>query len=125
MPSSAYTATTEIYTLSLHDALPILLPTMERLRIDARLERDNVRLSEFTFEIENQPVRITGDLPIRGNLLLAFISSGALPDWRRARARVEIADARIEPFARYLPKVLSPQGRLSISLGVVPGGESE
>jgi translocation and assembly module TamB len=56
-------------------------------------------------------------------LLLEFISSGALPDWRRARARVEIADARIEPFARYLPKVLSPQGRLSISLGVVPGGE--
>src|SRR2546425_446839 len=78
----------------------VMLPTMERLRIDARLERDNVRLSELTFEIENQPLRITGDLPIRGNLLLEFISSGALPDWRRARARVEIADARIESFPR-------------------------
>jgi translocation and assembly module TamB len=101
----------------------VLLPAMERLRVDARLERDSVRLSELVFEIEKQPVRITGELPIRGHLLLEFISSGALPDWRRARARVEIADARIEPFARYLPKVLSPQGRLSISLGVVPGGE--
>jgi translocation and assembly module TamB len=101
----------------------VLLPAMERLRMDARLERDKVRLNELAFEIENQPVRVTGELPIRQNLLLEFISNGALPDWRRARARVEIEDARIEPFARYLPKVLSPQGRLSVSLGVVPGGE--
>src|SRR5206468_7728319 len=76
-------------------------------------------------EIENQPIRVTGDLPIQGNLLLEFLSGGALPDWRKARARVEIPDARIEPFARYLPKVLSPQGRLNLSLGVVPGGELE
>ena len=101
----------------------VTLPTLERLRIDGSFERDNIRLNELTFEIENQPVRITGDLPVRKNLLLELISSGALPEWRRARARVEIVDARIEPFARYLPKVLSPQGRLSVSLGVVPGGE--
>ena len=101
----------------------VVLPTMERLRLDARLEGDKVRLSEFAFVIENQPVRVTGDLPIRQNPLLAFVSNGALPDWRQARARIEIADARIESFARYLPKVLGLQGRLSVNLDVVPGGE--
>ncbi len=29
----------------------VMLPTMERLRIDAKLEKDNVRLSELAFEI--------------------------------------------------------------------------
>jgi translocation and assembly module TamB len=100
-----------------------LLPTMERLRIDASIEGDNLRLRELAFEIENQPVRITGDLPIQENWFFDFISRGALPEWRRAHARIEIADARIEPFARYLPTGLSPQGRLSVNLGVVPGGE--
>ena len=33
------------------------------------------------------------------------------------------AARRIESFAGYLPRALSPQGELSISLGVVPGGE--
>jgi len=101
----------------------LTLPTMEKFRIDARLERDSIRLSELTFEIDSQPVRVTGDLPIPARLLPEFFSSGALPDWRRSRARVEIADARIEAFARYLPKILSPQGLLSVNLEVVPGGE--
>ena len=101
----------------------LTLPTMEKFRIDARLERDNIRLSELTFEVDKQPVRVTGELPIPARLLPEFFSSGALPDWRRSRARVEIADARIEPFARYLPKILSPQGLLSVNLEVVPGGE--
>ena len=100
----------------------VKLPPLENLRLEARFEQDRVQLGEFTFDVENQPVRITGDIPIRQNFLLDFISHGALPDWRRARARIEIADARLEPFARYLPAVLSPQGRLSVSLGVVPGG---
>ncbi len=99
------------------------MPAMENLRIETVLERDRVRLREFAFEVENQPVRLTGDLPIRPGFLHEFISNGALPEWRRARARVEIADARIGPFARYLPRALSPQGRLSVNLGVVPGGE--
>ena len=99
------------------------VPPLDKLRIEARFDRDRVRLTEFSFEVENQPVRITGDLPIRENFLLEFISNGTLPDWRRARARVEVADARIEPFARYLPGILTPQGRLNLSLDVVPGGE--
>jgi translocation and assembly module TamB len=101
----------------------VKLPDLENVRIKAGLERDLVRLSEFNFEIEKQPVRISGDLPIRQNFLLELISNGALPDWRRARARVEIEDATVEPFTRYLPRALSPQGRLSVGLDVVPGGE--
>ena len=99
------------------------LPPIEKLRIEARFERDLFRLSELTFETENQPVRVTGEVPIRQNFLLDFFTSGALPDWRQARARLEITDVRIESFAGYLPRALSPQGELSISLGVVPGGE--
>jgi len=100
-------------------------PPLEKLRIEARFEPDRVVLREFAFEVESQPVRITGELPMRGKVLLDLISNGALPDWRQARVRLEIADARVEPFARYLPGVLNPQGRLSVSLGIVPGGEVE
>src|SRR2546425_8755079 len=41
------TATTEIYTLSLHDALPILLKVLERV-IEARL-RKTVKIDEMQF----------------------------------------------------------------------------
>lgn len=99
------------------------LPPIEKLRLEARFEGDRVRLSELTFQVEEQPVRVSGDLPIRRHFLRDFIATGALPDWRQSRVRVEIADARIEPFARYMPQVLSPQGRLTVALDVVPGGE--
>src|SRR5439155_23666872 len=39
------------------------LPPIEKLRIEARFERDLFRLSELTFEAENQPVRGTGEVP--------------------------------------------------------------
>ena len=101
----------------------VRLPAMDKLRLEARFEGDRIRLSELTFQVEEQPVRVSGDLPIQRHFLRDFIATGALPDWRRSQVHLEIADARIEPFARYLPQVLSPQGRLTVGLDIVPGGE--
>src|SRR5256885_7638709 len=54
------TATTEIYTLSLHDALPIYLPAEGRksvsaaeLKMATQLERRNVRSEEHTSELQS------------------------------------------------------------------------
>ena len=41
------TATTEIYTLSLHDALPISNPTSVVPRVDVRFKRGRLPLSNF------------------------------------------------------------------------------
>ncbi|HKS38669.1 MAG TPA: translocation/assembly module TamB domain-containing protein [Verrucomicrobiae bacterium] len=102
-----------------------MLPRMERLEMEARLETKRVRLNAFKFEVEGQPVRISGDLPLQGHILADFVTGGRLPDWREATGRVEIVDARIEPLARFLPKVLSPQGNLTVNLAVLPGGKLE
>src|ERR1035437_11154432 len=52
------TATTEIYTLSLHDALPIYLYVQLRVRPDRRFERDGhdilSRSEEHTSELQSR-----------------------------------------------------------------------
>src|SRR2546422_3012438 len=53
------TATTEIYTLSLHDALPISLPLRRRLytladRASSGSQRDGVRSEEHTSELQSR-----------------------------------------------------------------------
>lgn len=92
------------------------VPTIED--IDAALtgEIDRVRLERFTFKVEGQLVRASGELPAprRGWEELAhdpmtFLREGAT-------LRIEVPDAQVAMFSRFLPAALAPMGRLQADL---------
>jgi translocation and assembly module TamB len=96
-------------------------PTMERVQVAASFEQGRVQLKTFSVELEGQPVRASGELPLGKHFWTELVRKGELPDWQQSRGRLEIVDARLDLFARYLPKVLSPQGRLSLEVEIQPG----
>jgi len=100
-------------------------PTLENLKADAEFQRDSVQLKSLTVELEGQPVRARGDLPLGKTFWTDLVVKGGMPNWRDARGQVEIVDARLGLFARYLPDILSPQGRLSLELALQPGARVE
>jgi translocation and assembly module TamB len=102
---------------------PVALPTMENLKAEADFKRDRVHLKTFTIELDGQPVRASGELPLGKSFWTDLVARGDLPDWKGASGRIEIVDARCAIFAKYLPDLLSPQGRLSLELGIQPGAK--
>src|SRR5256885_14038803 len=96
------TATTEIYTLSLHDALPICLPKEERVRrARALLERLGLgsRLGNRPNQLsggQQQRVSIARALMNGGQIILADEPTGALDSHSGAEVMTllrELADA--------------------------------
>jgi translocation and assembly module TamB len=98
-------------------------PTVENLDVEAEFLRDRAQLKALTVELEGQPVRAHGELPLGKTFWPDLVSSGRLPDWREARGEFEIVDARLELFTRYLPDILSPEGRLSLEVALQPGAK--
>jgi translocation and assembly module TamB len=100
-------------------------PPVDRVLIDALLQREQLRLERFEVEVDGQPVRVTGEWPLEAEDWIRLMAEGRLPRWQEATAEIRIEDARVGPFARYLPEVLSPQGRLDLSLVLLPGARFE
>lgn len=100
-------------------------PTLENLKADVEFQRDNMQLKALTVELEGQPVRARGELPLGRRFWTDLMAKGELPDWRAARGQLEIVDARLSLFARYLPDLLTPQGRLSLEVSLQPGAKLE
>jgi translocation and assembly module TamB len=99
----------------------LVAPPLEQVRIDAVLGREQLRLDRFEVEVDGQPVRVTGIWPLGVGVWRALVQEGQFPRWQEASATVRIVDARVAPFARYLPEMLSSQGRLDLNLSVRPG----
>jgi translocation and assembly module TamB len=96
-------------------------PSLNDLQITASFEQRRVEVKTFTVELEGQPVRARGELPLTTDFWPRLITKHELPDWQQGSGRLEIVDARLDLFAKYLPQVLSPQGRLSLEAELKPG----
>jgi hypothetical protein len=99
------------------------LPKVENLHGEAEINRASVALKFFRFEVEGQPVRLTGELPLEAGFWTALVTQGTMPDWTKANAQLQIDRAQIAPFIRYLPPLLTPQGQLNVDLALQPGGK--
>jgi translocation and assembly module TamB len=97
------------------------LPNVEDVHIVVTLEEQVARLKNFEFAVQDQPVTIMGKVPLGREFWLSLLKKPALPDWRKADARVVILEAQVAPFTPLLPKILSPQGTLNLDLIVKPG----
>jgi translocation and assembly module TamB len=96
-------------------------PVLDRVVIDAVVRPEQVRLDRFDVEVDGQPVQVVGTWPLGGAAWKELVEEGRLPRWQKASGEVRIVDARLAPFARYLPEMLSPQGRLDLNITVRPG----
>jgi translocation and assembly module TamB len=98
-----------------------ILPRVEALKLDIRLSPQLAKVNECNFRVQGQPVTLTGELPLAKNFW-DFVRSKKPPDWRNASGRLRIENAQISAFQPLLPEFLSPEGQLSVSVQLIPGG---
>jgi translocation and assembly module TamB len=93
------------------------LPPITDIRLLAELDRRLIRIPELEGRIESQPVRFSGQLPLREKAKLK-----EMPDWTKAQGRLSIESAVLAPFARYYPKLLAPFGEIDAEI-ILDAGE--
>ena len=86
------------------------IPSVDNLDLLAVMDRATARISRFNFNVEKQPVNITGEIPLGESFWAGLRHKQHLPDWRQASARLVIVNAQVAPFASLLPEILSPEG---------------
>ncbi len=98
------------------------LPVIEALDVQLSGDRGGVTLNTFALQVEGQPVRAHGRLPLPdgnwGELFKAPVAAAR----RGADLRLEVPEAEVAVFARFLPTVLAPQGRFQADLTYRNGG---
>ena len=83
-------------------------PKIEALKLHATANDERIDLQEFAFSVEQQPMRVSGHLPL------------TFEDWRkltksprefaqRGEIRIEIPDAEIAAFDHYFPNISRPR----------------
>jgi len=92
------------------------MPTIDDVDVALTAEPTNLRLDRFSVAIEGQLVRASGEMafdratwPELSRAPLAYLQ-------QHARLRVEVPDAQVAKFSRYLPAALAPAGRLDADI---------
>lgn len=98
------------------------LPSIENVDFRAVMDRATARISRCNFEVEKQPVSLTGQIPLGESFWASLRDKRHLPNWREATAHLKIEHAQLAPFAPLLPQILSPEGTASADISLEPGG---
>lgn len=98
------------------------LPTMEALDIEVTGDRGGLNLGTCTVNIEGQTVRAQGGLPIPDGAWSRLFKEPLAAAKQGADLRLEIPDADVAVFTRFLPAVLAPKGRLQADVHYKNGG---
>ncbi len=96
------------------------LPSVESLDLACIAEPYGITLDRLTFAIERQVVRISGRLPLEGGWRDLLDQPMRVAE-RSARLRIEVPDAEVAMFSKFLPAALAPAGRLQADLRVDGG----
>jgi len=92
------------------------LPPLTDIRLLAELDRRLIRVTDLQGKIEGQPVRFSGQVPLREKAQLK-----EMPDWTNAQGRLSIESAALAPFARYYPKLIAPVGEIDAEITLAAG----
>jgi hypothetical protein len=98
------------------------MPEIENLHVNLEIEPRLIR-ALIAMSIENQPVSASAEMPVDTVFWTDLYSGRRSFDWHRATAEVHVDEAQLAPFARFAPKVLSPEGTFSLNLAVREGRE--
>ena len=97
------------------------LPPAEHLRLNAQFRDGKLLVDPLTFEIQKQPLTLTGEFPVDAEFYRA-LSERRLPDWRRAQAHLAIRRAPVAAFTRYFPRIIEPLGNFEADLDLRENG---
>jgi translocation and assembly module TamB len=100
---------------------PSEMPKLENLTIVIELGRERARITQAKLEVQNQPVTLTGEMPL-GQSFWTGLKQKKIPNLERATAQLLVKEAQVAAFSRLLPNVLSPQGVLNLDVSLLPGG---
>jgi translocation and assembly module TamB len=98
------------------------LPAIDSLDVQVTAEHGGVTLSKFSVNVEGQVVRAEGRLPVPEGEWGALLKQPLAAAKKGADFRLEIPDAEVAVFTRFLPAVLAPAGRLQADLRYKDGG---
>lgn len=98
------------------------LPVIEALNVELNGDRDGVTLETFAVQVEGQAVRARGRLPVPEGKWSDLFRAPLAVARDGADLRLEVPDAEVAVFARFLPAVLAPAGRLQADLTYRKGG---
>ena len=98
------------------------LPAIEALEIQVTGDRGGVTLSTFSFNVEGQAVKAQGRLPVPEGQWDGLFKAPLEAARRGANLRVQVPDAEVANFIRFLPAVLAPKGRLQADMQYKAGG---
>jgi translocation and assembly module TamB len=98
------------------------LPNLDALDIQITGDRDGVTLNTFSMLVEGQAVRVQGRLPVPEGEWAAFVKEPLAMAQKGADLRLEIPQAEVAVFARFLPAVLAPKGSLQADVRYTRGG---
>ncbi len=96
-------------------------PKLGDVRLKLQVQPDGIQLQTFTAKVDGQPATATGSWPITPEDWRRLWSVPQLPDWSRARGRVELNEAQIAAWSSSLPKMASAEGQFSAALELKPG----
>ena len=97
-------------------------PTIEALDVHVTGDRAGVTLDRFALSVEGQPVRAQGRLPIPDDKWGELFKEPLQWAQRGADVHLEVPEADVAVFARFLPAYLAPKGRLQIEVNYKAGG---
>ncbi len=88
------------------------LPSIEHIDVRLVADRGGVMLERFSFAVEGQPVRARGRLPVADDRWEDLFKQPLEFARRGADFELEVPEAEVAVFERFLPRVLAPQGRV-------------
>jgi translocation and assembly module TamB len=101
------------------------LPAIESLDVVLTGDRSGLKLTAFSVSVEGQAVRAHGQLPMAHGGWSEWSREPLAFAWRWADLHLEVPDADLAAFARFLPPYLEPKGRLQADLNYTRGGAME
>ena len=101
------------------------LPTMESLDVALTGNRSGIKLDTLSVSVEGQALRAQGQLPVPENGWEELRKEPLAFARRGAGLHLEVPDADVAAFARFLPAYLAPKGRLQLDLNCKGGGTME
>lgn len=97
------------------------LPAMEQIDVSVTGDQDGVTLETFAFKVEGQPVRARGRLPLGDGQWGVLFKDPVAVARKGADLQLELPEAEVGVFARFLPAVLAPKGKLAANVSFKNG----
>jgi translocation and assembly module TamB len=99
------------------------VPSIGNLALKLQVMPEMARLEALTFAVSNQPVALTGQIPLPEGFWSSLPRKPQFPDWRTATGHLQIDGAQVAALTPFLSGLLAPVGVLNADVSLLPNGQ--